>query len=569
MLITLVMKGIIMDYNKLAELLFPEIDKTPEDYEALYPAREEGKVVTRLGPSPTGFIHLGNLYGAFVDERLAHQGAKAGNPGIFYLRIEDTDDKRFVEGAVETIINSLKFFNISFDEGAALPEVGEAYGTAETGDYGPYFQSKRGPVYQAFVKDLVKRGEAYPCFLTEEELADIRAQQEANKETTGIYGKYAEKSRSLSYEEIEANIKEGKSYVVRMKSDAKDEYIKVMDGIRGEVSMPANNQDVIILKTNGIPTYHFAHVIDDHLMRTTHVVRGEEWLMSLPIHVELFGKFGFPMPTYCHTAVLMKVDEETGNKRKLSKRKDPELSLDYYRNEGYHPQAVKEYLLTILNSNFEEWRMANPDAPIDEFEFTTEKMSSAGALFDLNKLNDISKDVLLKIPADQLADFMIDWAREFKPNALPLLEDKEYLTKILDLGRDEAKPRKDLIYAKQIFDFISYFYDEYFVIEERVPEQVSDEDAREILKRYLETYDHSDDQSQWFEKIRTITADMGYAVKPKDYKKHPEEYKGSVAHVSTVIRIAVMGRSQSPDVWSIQQILGEDRVRARISQLIG
>ncbi|MDO4176789.1 MAG: glutamate--tRNA ligase family protein [Bacillota bacterium] len=582
-----------MDYNKLAELLFPEIDKTPEDYEALYPAREEGKVITRLGPSPTGFIHLGNLYGAFVDERLAHQ-----NGGTFYLRIEDTDDKRFVEGAVETIINSLKFFDISFDEGASLPEDGEAYGTAETGDYGPYFQSKRGEIYQAFAKRLVSEGKAYPCFLTEEELADIRAQQEANKETTGIYGKYAEKNRNLSYEEVEANIKAGKKYVVRMKSrgNAIDPenccmengaeckgntgnvtfqnrdgvmYIKVMDAIRGEIAMPSNDQDTIILKANGIPTYHFAHVIDDHLMRTTHVVRGEEWLMSLPIHVELFEKFKFQMPTYCHTAVLMKVDEETGNKRKLSKRKDPELSLDYYRNEGYHPQAVKEYLLTILNSNFEEWRMENPDASIDEFEFTTEKMSSAGALFDLNKLNDISKDVLLKIPAAELADFMIDWARVFKPNALPLLEDKEYLTKILDLGRDEAKPRKDLIYAKQIFDFISYFYDDYFVIQESIPEQVSAEDANEILKRYLDTYDHSDDQSQWFEKIRAITVDMGYAVKPKDYKKHPEEYKGSVAHVSTVIRLAVMGRSQSPDVWSIQQILGEDRVRERISELIG
>ena len=582
-----------MDYNKLAELLFPNIDKTPEDYEAMYPAREEGKIITRLGPSPTGFIHLGNLYGAFVDERLAHQDG-----GRFYLRIEDTDDKRFVEGAVETIINSLKFFDINFDEGAVLPAEGEEYGSAESGEYGPYFQSKRGPIYQAYVKDLVSKGMAYPCFLTEEDLADIRAQQEAAKETTGIYGKYAEKSRNLSYEEIEASIKAGKSYVVRLKSrgntmdpahccmengaECKSKsgnvvfenrdgviYIKVVDAIRGEIAMPSNDQDVVILKANGIPTYHFAHVIDDHLMRTTHVVRGEEWLMSLPIHVELFEKLGFKLPTYCHTAVLMKVDEETGNKRKLSKRKDPELSLDYYRNEGYHPQAVKEYLLTILNSNFEEWRMANPDADINEFEFATEKMSSAGALFDLNKLNDISKDVLLKIPAAELADFMIDWAKEFKPNVVALLEDKEYLTKILDLGRDEAKPRKDLVYAKQIFDFISYFYDEYFVIEERSPEQVSDEDSKEILKRYLETYDHSDDQSQWFEKIRTITDEMGYAVKPKDYKKHPEEYKGSVAHVSTVIRIAVMGRSQSPDVWSIQQILGEEKVRERIGQLIG
>lgn len=558
-----------MDYNKLAELLFPNIDKTPEDYEALYPARGEDRVITRLGPSPTGFIHLGNLYGAFVDERLAHRGAKAGNPGTFYLRIEDTDDKRFVEGAVETIINSLKFFGITFDEGAALPAPGQEYGTAESGSYGPYFQSKRGPIYQTFAKKLVSEGKAYPCFLSEEEIADIRAQQEAAKETTGIYGKYAEKNRNLTYEEIEANISAGKPYVVRLKSDGDTSYFKIMDAVRGEVSMPGNNQDTIILKANGIPTYHFAHVIDDHLMGTTHVVRGEEWLMSLPIHVELFTKLGFEMPVYCHTAVLMKVDEETGNKRKLSKRKDPELSLDYYRKQGYHPQAVKEYLLTILNSNFEEWRMANPDADIDEFDFTTEKMSSAGALFDLNKLNDISKDVLLKIPADELADFMLGWAKEFKPQIAPLLEDRDYLTRILDLGRDEAKPRKDLIYASQIWDFISYFYDDYFVIQERVPEQVSDEDAKEILSRYLDTYDHSDDQSAWFEKIRTITADLGYAVKPKDYKKHPEEYKGSVAHVSTVIRIAVMGRSQSPDVWSIQQILGEDKVRSRISQLIG
>ena len=558
-----------MDYNKLAELLFPNIDKTPEDYEALYPARGGDRVITRLGPSPTGFIHLGNLYGAFVDERLAHRGAKAGNPGTFYLRIEDTDDKRFVEGAVETIINSLKFFGITFDEGAALPAPGQEYGTAESGSYGPYFQSKRGPIYQTFAKKLVSEGKAYPCFLSEEEIADIRAQQEAAKETTGIYGKYAEKNRNLTYEEIEANISAGKPYVVRLKSDGDTSYFKIMDAVRGEVSMPGNNQDTIILKANGIPTYHFAHVIDDHLMGTTHVVRGEEWLMSLPIHVELFSKLGFEMPVYCHTAVLMKVDEETGNKRKLSKRKDPELSLDYYRKQGYHPQAVKEYLLTILNSNFEEWRMANPDADIDEFDFTTEKMSSAGALFDLNKLNDISKDVLLKIPADELADFILGWAKEFKPQIAPLLEDRDYLTRILDLGRDEAKPRKDLIYASQIWDFISYFYDDYFVIQERVPEQVSDEDAKEILSRYLDTYDHSDDQSAWFEKIRTITADLGYAVKPKDYKKHPEEYKGSVAHVSTVIRIAVMGRSQSPDVWSIQQILGEDKVRSRISQLIG
>ncbi|MDY4959309.1 MAG: glutamate--tRNA ligase, partial [Lentihominibacter sp.] len=512
---------------------------------------------------PTGFIHLGNLYGALIDERLAHQSG-----GTFYLRIEDTDDKRYVEGAVETVISSLRFFGINFDEGASED--------GDKGAYGPYYQSNRGEIYQCFVKKLVQEGKAYPCFLTEDELAEIRAEQESAKVTTGIYGEYASKSRNLTYEEIEANINEGKPYVIRLKSTGTGnvpseelKYIKVEDAIRGTVSMPENFQDVVILKATGIPTYHFAHVVDDHLMRTTHVVRGEEWLMSLPIHVELFEKMGWEPPTYCHTAVLMKIDDENGNKRKLSKRKDPELSLDYYRNEGYHPEAVKEYLLTILNSNFEEWRMANPDTPADQFLFTTDKMSSGGALFDLNKLNDVSKDVLLKIPAAELTKFMIEWAREFRPEILPLFEsDPEYLTRILDLGRDGKKPRKDLIYAKQIFEFISYFYDDYFRIEATIPENVSDEDAVEILTRYLETYDHSDDQSQWFEKIRQIADSMGYALRPKDYKKNPDDYKGHVGHVSEVIRIAIMGRSQSPDVWEIQQILGEERTVERVKALI-
>lgn len=554
-----------MDYNRLAELLFPSINKTPEYYEELFPERNlpEGAKVTRLGPSPTGFIHLGNLYGALIDERLAHQSG-----GTFYLRIEDTDDKRYVEGAVETVISSLRFFGINFDEGASED--------GDKGAYGPYYQSSRGEIYQCFVKKLVQEGKAYPCFLTEDELAEIRSQQEAAKVTTGIYGEYAQKSRDLSYEEIESNINEGKPYVIRLKSTGTGnlpsedlKYINVEDAIRGTVSMPENFQDVVILKATGIPTYHFAHVVDDHLMRTTHVVRGEEWLMSLPIHVELFEKMGWEPPTYCHTAVLMKIDDENGNKRKLSKRKDPELSLDYYRNEGYHPEAVKEYLLTILNSNFEEWRMANPDTPADQFLFTTDKMSSGGALFDLNKLNDVSKDVLLKIPAAELTKFMIEWAREFRPEILPLFEsDPEYLTRILDLGRDGKKPRKDLVYAKQIFEFISYFYDDYFRIEATIPENVSDEDAVEILTKYLETYDHSDDQSQWFEKIRQIADSMGYALRPKDYKKNPDDYKGHVGHVSEVIRIAIMGRSQSPDVWEIQQILGEERAVERVKALI-
>lgn len=551
-----------MDYEKLAELLFPQIDKTPEDYYAMYPQRElpEGAMVTRMGPSPTGFIHLGNLYGAFVDERLAHQSG-----GKFFLRIEDTDDKRLVEGAVDIIINSLRFFGISFDEGAGLD--------GETGAYGPYTQSHRGEIYQCFAKKLVAEGKAYPCFLTEEEIAEIRAGQEAEKANPGIYGDYA-KSRELSFDEIKERLSKGESYVVRLRSEGDPDQggehvrkIHVRDAIRGVLEMPENFQDVVILKATGIPTYHFAHVVDDHLMGTTHVVRGAEWLPSLPIHVELFEKLGWEPPIYCHTAQLMKLDEE-GNKRKLSKRKDPELSLDYYRNEGYHPAAVREYLLTILNSNFEEWRMENPDADIDQFRFTTEKMSNSGALFDLNKLNDISKDVLLRIPAADLYDFLKGWAEEFRPEILHIFDDRTYLEKILDLGRNDKKPRKDFIYAQQMVEFISYFFDDMFKVEDAMPAEVPAEDVAVILQKYLEGYDHSDDQSQWFDKIRAIAVELGYAAKPKDFKKHPEEYKGHVGHVSTVIRIALMGRAQSPDVWEIQQIMGEERTRSRIGRLL-
>ena len=546
-----------MDYNLLADLLFPNIDKSPDDYEKIYPERDlaEGAKVTRLGPSPTGFIHLGNLYGAFVDERLAHQSG-----GVFYLRIEDTDDKRFVDGAVKIIIDSLRFFGINFDEGAGL--------NGDKGAYGDYTQSRRGDIYAAFAKKLVREGKAYPCFLTEDEIAEIRSKQELAKQNPGIYGEFAA-HRNLSLEDVEANIKAGKPYVLRLKSDGnpdpeKARRIKVEDAIRGTLEMPENFQDVVILKTTGIPTYHFAHVVDDHLMRTTHVVRGAEWLPSLPIHVELFEKLGLKLPIYCHTAQLMKLDEN-GNKRKLSKREDPELSLDYYRKLGYHPAAVREYLLTILNSNFEEWRDEHQDADIDEFTFTTEKMSNSGALFDLNKLNDISKDVLLRIPAGEIVEFLKAWAQEFKPEIMYIFDDKEYLEKVIDLGRNDKKPRKDLVYANQIVDFISYFFDDMFVREDDIPTEVSDDDAKEILKKYMESYDHSDDQSQWFDKIRNIAVELGYAAKPKDYKKNPDDYKGHVGHVSTVIRIALMGRAQSPDVWCIQQIMGEEMTRRRIT----
>lgn len=546
------------DNQKLADTLFPSIDKTPDYWEEKYPQRQlpKGAAVTRLGPSPTGFIHLGNLYTAFMNEKLASQ-----TDGIFFLRIEDTDDKREVEGAAESLIKTLDFFGIDFNEGVTLD--------GENGNYGPYYQSERKEIYQTYVKELVAAGKAYPCFLTEDEINSIRETQEQNKLTPGIYGEYA-KYRDASSEEINSKIEAGEEYVIRYKSEGNPEqYFHIEDGIRGEVSMPENNMDVVLLKSNGMPTYHLAHVVDDHLMRTTHVFRGEEWLSSLPIHVALFQALGFDLPIYCHTTVLMKMDGET--KRKLSKRKDPELSLEYYKSEGYHPAAISEYLMTIINSNFEEWRMENPQTPLKDFIMTTDKMGHSGILFDLDKLTDVSKEVLVKIPAGELADFTTDWLNEYDNEKATIITgksnpiySKDYLIKALDIGRDAAKPRKDLAYAKQMVQFISYFYDELFQIEDDLPANISKEDAPILLNAYLESYDHDDARDVWFDKIRKITEENGYAVKPKDFKKNPDDYKGHVGDVSGLIRLALVGRSNSPDIWEIQQILGRSRVLDRI-----
>ena len=548
-----------MDYQKLANILFPDITRTPEDYEALYPPRDlpSGARVTRLGPSPTGFIHLGNLYGALTDERLAHQSG-----GVCFLRIEDTDDKREVEGAIPVLLDTLGYFGIHFDEGATAD--------GETGSYGPYWQSQRSDIYKCFVKKLVAEGKAYPCFMSEEEIAEIRASQEAAKLNPGIYGEYA-RCRDWSLEQIEERLDKGEVPVIRLRSEGDPaRYFTIVDAIRGEISMPENVQDVVILKKTGLPTYHFAHVVDDHLMRTTHVVRGEEWMASLPIHVQLFEALGWPMPVYCHNTVLMKIDEETGQKRKLSKRKDPELSLGYYKQMGYFPEAVREYLMTVLNSDYEEWRLANPTADYDEFRFTAEKMSSSGTLFDLAKLNDVSKDVLARKTAQEILDFMLAWAREYAPDRFAVMDaDHEKMLKIFSIDRGGEKPRKDLVYAEQIFGFIRYFFDEYFEYESAWPEEVSAEDRREILSRYIAGYDPSDDNEVWFGKVKAITEALGYAVKPKDHKKNPGMYKGHVGHVSGVIRIAVTGRANSPDLWTVQQIMGEDTVRARIEKAKG
>jgi len=546
-----------MDYKKLSDILFPNITKSISYYEeTLFPKRDlkEGAKVTRLAPSPTGFIHLGNLYGAFVDERLAHQ-----SEGVFMLRIEDTDEKRKVEGAVETIITSLKYFGLQFDEGAGID--------CETGNYGPYFQSNREEIYQCVAKKLIENGRAYPCFCTEVELEEIRKKQEELKLNTGYYGEWA-KDRNITLEEVQEHLNNNEKFVIRFRSEGSEaSTFEIDDAIRGKLVIHENYQDVVILKTNGIPTYHFAHVVDDHLMRVTHVVRGEEWLSTLPIHYEIFTTLGWDTPIYCHTAHLMKMDN--GSKRKLSKRKDPELGLGYYMDLGYHPAAVREYLLTILNSNYEEWRIENPNNPTDDFIFTLSKMSNSGALFDLDKLNNISKDVLVKIPVEEIYEFLFKWAEVHKTEIVNILKNNEKsVLQLLSVGRAGDKPRKDLMYCEQIFEFINYFFDEYFETIDKYPENINEDEAKKLLQAYLNTYNHSDDQSQWFDKIRTISEENGYAAKPKDYKKNPDKYKGHVGDVSSVIRIAVVGRSSSPDVWEIQQIMGEGKVRERIEKAI-
>lgn len=550
-----------MDNQKLAELLFPEVVNTPEYYEEKFPYRKlpNKAEVTRMAPSPTGFIHLGNLYSALADERIAHR-----NGGVFYLRIEDTDEKRKVDGAVETIINVLRYFNIEFDEGAGFDD------SDPRNAYGPYFQRQRVEIYHTYAKSLVERGLAYPCFCTEEELDKVRAEQEEKKVLTGYYGEYAT-CRNLSYEEIEANIKAGKPYVLRLRSQGSpDKEITFVDAIKGEIKLPENIHDIVLLKKDGIPTYHFAHAIDDHLMRTTVVVRGGEWLASAPIHYELFHLLGFKMPAYAHTAHLMKFDEETGGKRKLSKRKDPELSLDYYRKDGYHPYTMKVYLLTLLNSNFEEWHEKFPDKDINEFPFSVDKMSQSGALFDKDKLHNICKNELSKLSEDELYDFLYDWAKENAPENVDMLfADKEKMLQILRLymGVGAKRRRKDFMYAKQIFELIAYFFDG--ASNDEKDEFRLDEDmVSDILKTYLSKYDHNDDNSAWFNKLKEIADEHGFASDMKAYKADPESFKGNVSDIAEVVRIAVTGRANTPDLWTIVHIMGEEQMKERIEKYI-
>lgn len=545
-----------LDYQYLANLLFPQELKTPEEYEAMYPERDlpEGAKVTRMAPSPTGFMHLGNLFGALTDERLAHQSG-----GIFYLRIEDTDKKREVEGGVETILKVFSQFGLHFDEGATLE--------GDNGAYGPYRQRQRAAIYQAFAKSLVLRGLAYPCFCTEEELAEMRHQQELNKENFGYYGKYA-KYRDCPIEEVERRIKAGESWVLRFRSMG-DPSKKVYhtDLIKGKMEMPENDQDVVILKSDGIPTYHFAHVIDDHLMRTSVVVRGEEWLATLPIHLQLFDTLGFKRPKYAHTAQLMKMDG--GSKRKLSKRKDPELALDFYHAQGYPVPSVMEYLMTLLNSNFEEWRLKNPGVPMEKFPFSTKKMSVSGSLFDINKLHDVSKNTIAMMDAQTVYDHITDWAKDFDEELYTLLKrDENYAKHIFAIGRGGKKPRKDIATWGEVRNYMGFFYDELFQPQYEFPSNVTVEDTLTILEKYQSIYDESKDMNGWFEDVCALSADIGFAPSTKEYKANPDAYRGNPGDTSMVLRVAMTGRQNAPDLYSVMQIIGHERVLKRLQQAI-
>ena len=542
-----------MDYKKLADLLFPDVEKTPEYFEEKYARRNlpEGAKVTRFAPSPTGFVHFGSMLPVVVSERLAHQSG-----GIFYLRIEDTDDKRYVEGAEEDLINVYKYFGVNFDEGADL-----------CGEYGPYYQRQRAEIYHAYAKELIRKGLAYPCFCTEEDLEKTREYQTENKLLPGYYGEFA-KCRSLTEEEIYENLKAGKPYVIRLRSQGNvEEKHTFRDQVKGDITVTENNQDVVILKSDGIPTYHFAHAIDDHFMRTTLVIRGEEWLSSLPIHIELFKVLGFKLPKYGHNCSIQKQDGET--RRKLSKRKDPEASLTFYREEGYHPTAVRTYMMTLLNSNFEEWLLKNPEKPLEEFKYSIGKMGKSGALFDIVKLNDISKTYMSSLEAEDMYTFLKTWAEEFGSEAQKAyFADKEYMLKVLTLcmGIGGKKRRKDFVCAKQAVEMIAYFFDNTFapVYEYRFDNAV----VKTILEGFKASYAYADDMQAWFEKVKTVAAANGFATDMKAYKADPTAYPGNVSDVAEMLRIATTGLANTPDLWTIMQILGEERTIERLNKAI-
>ena len=544
-----------MDHQALAELLFPHVTESPADVQARYPHRDlpEGAIVTRMAPSPTGFVHLGNLVMGLTAERMAHQSG-----GVLFLRVEDTDAKREVPGAVEVLINTLKHYGIQFDEGAVID--------GDNGCYGPYRQRQRAAIYHVFAKQLVLEGKAYPCFCTEEELAAMREQQEAAKENFGYYGKYAT-WRDRPIEDVKAQIAAGNPWVLRFRSEGSIEnQFKFDDLVKGKLTITENDIDHVLLKSDGIPTYHFAHAVDDELMRTTHVVRGDEWLATLPFHIQLFKALGFKLPKYVHIGPLMKMDGTS--KRKLSKRKDPELALTFYKAEGFPVKAVYEYIMTILNSNFEDWRRANPDADLDDFKFSPKKLNPAGSLFDYAKLTDVSKNVISKMTAEEVYALLTEWAKEFDSDFGAKLEaDPAFATAILAIGRGGKKPRKDLAVWKDAKDYMGFFYDDYLqqpVFDERFDNAT----VIKALEGFLATFDFADDANTWFTKVKELTESMGFTTDMKAYKADPTAFPGTVADISTFIRLAVTGKTNSPDLYTVMQILGYERTVARINAVI-
>ncbi|HAN21347.1 MAG TPA: glutamate--tRNA ligase [Clostridiales bacterium] len=541
-----------MDYIALAELLFPNVNKTTEYYEDMYPERvlPEGAKVTRFAPSPTGFVHFGGLFPVLVDVQLARQSG-----GVCYLRIEDTDSKREVKGAELDIINAFKAFGISFDESIV-----------KSGAYGPYRQSERKEIYHTFAKKLVAEGKAYPCFCSQKEMEDMRKLQKSQKETTGYYGKYT-KCRDLTLEQVKNKLDSGMSYVLRLKSFGNsNNKIKFTDLIKGTIEITENDIDHILLKSDGMPDYHLAHAVDDHLMRTTHVVRGEEWLPSLPYHIQLFAAFGFKLPKYMHIAQLMRLDGTS--KKKLSKR-DKGAGLTSYISDGYAPKAVIEYVLTLLNSNFEDWRRANPDADVREFPFSIKKMSASGALFDLIKLNDVSKNVLSRMTTEQIYDRLTEWAKVYDKKFYGVLtRQPDFTLAILSIGRGGPKARKDFGRWDEVKPFIGFFFKEYFKVTDQPEGDFKKDDIKNAITEYLSIYNPEDDKETWFEKIKVVAEKTGFCPSTKDYKQNPEGWKGHVGDTSMFIRLAITGRLNSPDLFTVMQILGGDECKKRLKNYL-
>ena len=551
-----------MDYNKLAELLFPDVHETPEDMEKKYPPRNlpEGAKVTRFAPSPTGFVHFGGLFPATVGERLAHQSG-----GVFYLRIEDTDAKREVEGAADALIKTLAHYGVHFDEGAVTG--------GDKGDYGPYRQSSRAGIYHIYAKKLVLDGRAYPVFSTDEQLDAIKAADKKSELKNTDWEKEAEarheamlKRREFTIEQVEQELAAGHAFALFAIADGDPaKRIKVTDLIRGDLEIPECDEDVVLLKSDGIPTYHFAHAVDDHLMRTTHVIRGEEWLPSLATHLMLFRYLGFKAPKYMHIAQLMKLCED-GSKKKLSKR-DMGANMDDYKRLGYAPECVIEYVMTLLNSNYEEWHAQNPDKAYTDFPFNIKKMSNSGCLFDMEKLGDVSRNVISKFTADKVYNGLLEWADEFDADfASRLKADPNRAKAVISIGRGGKKPRKDYGTWLELRDYMALFYDESFRVVDSLPESFSKNDIVKTLDAFAASYDTSDDQNAWFGKIKDIAASLGYAADMKEYKQTPEKFAGSVADISSFIRVAVTGRLNSPDLYTVMNILGKDCVIRRINE---